>query len=118
MDEIPRRKDFHPPCAQRLGRPRIQTGEIRNGTPGGVFHGDAPDALEETGQSRVELFPSGVDEDFPGQVVEIVPFDGVDERTRGARGRDAVVPAARRHVRGRVQSRDADRDRVRAVEVV
>ena len=46
----------------------------------------------------VELIAAGVYDLCAGQVIEIVAFDGVHELARLARGRNHVVPAARRHL--------------------
>ncbi len=104
--------------SHQLDGARVDARDVRDGAVRRVLHRHALDAAEQLGEAGLQLRASRVDDLRAGQVIEIVTLDGVHQRPGLAGCRDQVEPAARGQVPGAAHSREAVRDRVRALEVV
>ena len=83
LHEIPGRNEFDSPSPDSLGRTGIDTRQIGYGTFGGVFHGDARNAVEQVREAGSNSAPR-IDGLVSRQRIEVVPFDRVT-RARGRR---------------------------------
>jgi hypothetical protein len=84
--------------------------------PGSVSRTDAAAAAQELGKGGTLLLPPGILALLPGQRIQDMRFDFVNECDGLAVRRNQIVPAARDHLRG-LKTEDAIGERVAAVMI-
>src|SRR5438094_23412 len=102
----------------RVDRARIDARHVRDRVARRILHGDPLRPGEQILEAAGELIALAVDAFAPGQVIQIVRLDRVDEFLRLAGRGNQVVPAAGGHLRAVVEAGQPPRNRVRSVEVV
>src|SRR5688572_26437059 len=98
LDEITRRKDFHPPRPDSLGSAGVYPGQVRDRALRRVLHGHAAEPREQPVKPRFQLLQTRVHALLTRQVVKVRALDGVDQTPWLTDRRNQVVPPPRGHV--------------------
>ena len=94
LHQIAGRDHLDAEVANGLDRSGVHPGNIGNRVTGRILHRDPFDAPEQLAETRTQLLTSGVGARLPGEGVEVVTLDGVDESPRHSGSRDAGSTSA------------------------